>query len=455
MRWRELTRCCAAVRCDTLRKCVLAAIVLASTYLCIGELLPLPAIEGVPLLHINWGTQQVVVLAGISCLAVLLASAGSNCNSTLAVYRSVSWAHLLAALNCAPVMAAVIATLWSRRSDNCGDRLCSHLDTVLDVCGLISARLARLDLALALLLASRGDASWLMGATKGSLGYAEAIPLHRTAGWWCCVQSALHSITYLLFYLDTGGWRSVWLDCLPVATPGGHLNRLGLVNGFGVLAFFVLLALALPAWPQCRQRHYNIFQRLHRPAASVFLLCSALHDLEILLFAVPALAAWLLSPGDFDPRRSGRLRIGAILRAVGCARRHQRLRATARVLDGTSGPWVELTVDGGMVMDTRAAPRGQWGQVRVVPLGRELHPLSLTLSAEHQTTPLSVVVSAGAGDWSRALAALAHARADPFDVKLSGPFAFGGGWSLGAVDHRVLLLAGGVYGGGGPAEPRR
>ena len=96
---------------------------------------------------------------------------------------------------------------------------CDYIGILLDVVGLISSRLARFDLGICLLLAVRGDSSWLLGASGGRLGYAEAVPLHRMAGWWCAGQSALHSVAYLLFYLQTGGLRSLWRDCFPVPLP--------------------------------------------------------------------------------------------------------------------------------------------------------------------------------------------------------------------------------------------
>lgn len=248
---------------------------------------------------------------------------------------------------------------------------------------------------------------------------------------WCAGQSALHSITYLLFYLATGGLRSLWFDCFPAPLPDSKLNRLGLVNFFGLLAFVILFALVLPAWPQLRRHCYHVFQRLHLPVSALFVLCCALHDLPILLFAVPALSAWCIE------WRSNRTR-----GILGCLPRL--LPAKARLLPGTSGPWVELTVDYGAALN--AAPRGQWVSIRVVPLGKEWHPLSVTVSANSAEQELSVVVSARAGNWSRALATLAQ-PATSFDVEVAGPFPFGGGgWSLSGESRQpaLLLLAGGT-----------
>ncbi len=323
-------------------RCLDGAACAAFSYLCIGELLPVPAIEAIELLR-HWGLQQAVLLALVSCLAVLLTAApprgGGGGLATAA--------SLFIALNVAPVVAAALATRWSPVSPNCpvvpGED-CDGLGVVLDVVGFVSARIARLDLAICLLLAARGDSAWLLGSTDGWLGYAEAMPLHRTAGWWCAGQSALHSVAYLLFYAETGGLRSVWFDCLPAPLPDGTLNRLGLVNGLGLLAFLLLLALALPALAQFRQRCYHVFQRVHLPLGALFVLCCALHDLPVLLFCAPGLSVWYL--GWRGAGRSPR----------------SRFPAKARLLPHTSGPWVELTIDCGalLVSSSGRAPRGQW-----------------------------------------------------------------------------------------------
>lgn len=251
---------------------------------------------------------------------------------------------------------------------------------------------------------------------------------------WCAGQSALHSITYLLFYWATGGPHSLWFDCFPAPLPDGQLNRLGLVNFFGLLASVVLLALVLPAWPQLRRHCYHVFQRLHLPVSALFVLCCALHDLPILLFAVPGLSAWYIE------WRSSRTR-----GPLGCLPVPRLLPAKARLLPGTSGPWVELTVDCGAA--PCPAPRGQWVSVRVAPLGKEWHPLSVTTSATGSEQLLSVVVSARAGNWSQALAALAQPATSSFDVEVGGPYPMGGGgWSLSGDPRQpaLLLLAGGT-----------
>ncbi len=173
---------------------------------------------------------------------------------------------------------------------------CDYLGVVLNAVGLVSAKLARLDLGICLLLATRGGSSLMFGAT--GFGFPEAIPLHREAGWWCSGQTALHSVAYMLFYLYDGGLRSLWLNCFPAPLPDnaqtGELNTLGLVNGLGLAGFIVSMVIVVPALPWARHRYYNAFQRLHLPVAALFVVCCALHDLPILFFALPGLAGWYL-----------------------------------------------------------------------------------------------------------------------------------------------------------------
>ena len=167
--------------------CLQGTTILTIAYLCAGELLPVPVIKGSKLLQ-GWAVQQVVLLAVLSCLAVL-ASASWSCSGGRGCSPGgpVTAATLLAVLNVVAVLAAVVATPWFMISENCpvapDEGGCPYLAIVLDAVGLISARLARLDLGICLLLATRGEGAWLLGATGGVLGYAEAISLHRAAGW--------------------------------------------------------------------------------------------------------------------------------------------------------------------------------------------------------------------------------------------------------------------------------
>lgn len=424
-----------------------AATTLVFAYLCLCEFMP---VEVLRLSYSEKNTQEVILLAALSFLTVLVASTNAGSARWLlggsGGGRQSAADLLLTGLNIVPVAVAVAATFWRPGSDNCPappfDQAdtsvgCDDLAVGLDTVGLITARLARFNLGLSLLLATRGKSGWLARATGGWLGLPEAVPLHRAAGWWCAGHSAVHSVAYISFYPWTGGLTSLWRNVFPVSLPPpGGMNTLGLVNFFGLLAFVALMMLAITALPFVRARYYHVFQRLHLPFAVLFVICCALHDLPILLFSVPGIADWYL--GWRSTRRGNR---------------SQALPAKAKRLACTSGPWIELTVDcrntsllGAAQRAGRVpAPRGEWALVRVAALGRESHPLSVVMSADGT---LSALVTARAGDWSGQLAALSDTEdgdgGSTCEVEIIGPFAAGGGdWSL-SEEPALLLLAGGT-----------
>ena len=451
-------------------RCLQGAAILVSAYLCAGELLPLPVIKASPVLSRGWYAQQVVLLAALSCLVVLLGSAGCHDGSSSSLSigcappPTSSAPLLLAALNVIPVIAAVAATFWFALSDNCP---LAYPPSNCDRFGVVGRRWPHLRAAGAArprCVPAAGHARrGLLAVCRQPrrLGYHEAVPLHRSVGW-CAAQSAIHTAAYVLFYLHTGGARGLWLNVFPARLPSGELNRLGLVNFLGLLASLAMAALVLPALPRLRHRYYHAFQRLHATTGAAFVLCCALHDLPILLFATPGLATWLLGRGQGVDSKvvavSRRVGAGAAARSALLGRRGRRRPARAELLPHTSGPWVELTIDGdgdddeGMGgMDDAAvgaAPRGRWVSVAVCPLGRERHPLSVTLSASSDgaARTITTVVSASGGDWSRALVALSQSPATAtFDVEVHGPFSFGGAvdWALRGVKSAESSIGGG------------
>ena len=446
------------------RALLFGASLLAFAFLCVGELLPMQALRAFYAVVGDWTEREAILLSLLCTLAVLLASCHFNrCSSGKGSFPWSTWPRtwpsraliptldtLLLLINTVPLAAAVGAAIFDVHShcavegnkDDDEYANCDALVVPLDQIGFLTARIARLDLGACLLLvAGRTEVAWLFGASGGVVAFPEGIPLHRTAGWWCAIHSALHSVAYFGFYLRLGGLHRLWTDCFPVDLPG-KLNRLGLVNFLGVIAFLVLVVLAVLALPQIRQRFYHIFVRWHLLLGMVFVVCCALHDLPILLFAVPGLAGWLLDRFFSPPRR---------------------LRATAKLLDGTSGPWVELKIDCGTAhVYNSVVAHGQWASVSVLPLGREAHPLSIAVHASDDMTSFYAVVSARSGDWSAALAALAQKGNDSgngsdkganpsmcsFEVDVAGTFPAGGGkWSLDAQAEEqgpeLLLLAGG------------
>ena len=430
-------------------------------YLCVGELLPLPILRrGEVRILLDWQKQQVILLSFLSCLPVLLGRVGRHSDYfSVESYSNASLSWFFAAMNTVPVIAAVVTTNWFPMSSSCSPppgNNCHYSSILFDTVGLVTARLARLNLGLCLLFATRGESAWLFEMTGGLLGFTEAIPIHRTAGWWCAGQSVLHSVAYVLFYIQEAGLRTLWRNCFPVPSLG-KLNRLGLVNMFGLLACFSCLGLVLSAIPFVRRPRYHIFQRLHLPVAMMFVLCCALHDLSILLFGIPGLADWYLGwRGNLTRRR---------------------LPCKARLLSGTSGPWVELTVDYGEIITSAARnslpPRGEWVSIKLIPLGREFHPLSVASICMKWSTSedgckkaryraeLSMFISSKAGDWSAALAALVNRETSlQLEIDINGPFPSGGSdWILPGLDlsdvpsivssrdhgtPALLLLAGGI-----------
>ena len=134
-------------------------------------------------------------------------------------------------------------------------------------------------------LAIRND-WWLAWIYRGNSNTSYSWLVVR---WAICTPfSCLRPVLY------PRGWMAdVVEELLPVPSLG-KLNRLGLVNMFGLLACFSCLGLVLSAIPSVRRARYHIFQRLHLSVAMMFVLCCALHDLSILLFGIPGLADWYL-----------------------------------------------------------------------------------------------------------------------------------------------------------------
>ena len=356
--------------------CLQLAIIMVSAWLLLGELAPGPFHRWAVVLYHDYPTQQLALIGLTSCLAVLLASVSHHSDSSGLGGQNAA-TRLIILINIVPDILAA-ATFWMPLAVEMyceGDIVpkCDYTRSALDAIGLASARIARIDLALCLLLAARGNSTWLLRVSKGWLGYAEAIPLHRTSGWWCVFQSMLHGWAYLLFYLHAGGWHGLWVDCFPVPRDDGKLNRLGLINWFGLVSVFILGLLGVTAMPIVRRLYYHVFQRLHLPLSLAFLICVCLHDLPIFAFTILGFACWYFG-------KSSRC----------CS---SSLPAKARILPGTSGPWVEITVKCGDAIISCEAPRGEWVSMQIVPLGIESHPLSAFITGSGEERMLSAIVS--------------------------------------------------------------
>jgi hypothetical protein len=436
--------------------CLQIAVSVVVVCLVVFELVPpslfLAAGEGV-FDSLDWATVQVVLLALLCVFAVLLGVVGGM-GADWATPRAAVWCGGLylskadvwfIALNVLPPAAWAIASCWTdtgggESSSSSSSRNNIRFLRTVDGIGVVTARLARLDLVVSILSSSRGHSTWLNRATAGWLGLPETMSLHRSSGWWCVAQSAVHSTTYLLFYYLEGGIESVWFSCFPVADPRpggcGEINRLGLVNFLGLVAFAAAMVpfLVVPALPWFRSSgYYHVFQRLHLLAAMAFVVASALHDLPVLTFAIPGIADWLM--GRYELWREFR----------GC----RRLTARARLLAGTSGPWVELAIDHSHLTKKcrrRPAPRGEWALLRVPALGGEVHPFTVA-TFPSSSSIVTALITAKGGDWTLELAALAATNGDggsELEVDLYGPFESGGGdWSL-IYEPALLLVVGGT-----------
>eukprot|EP00520_Triparma_pacifica_P018179 CAMPEP_0118671024 /NCGR_PEP_ID=MMETSP0785-20121206/21781_1 /TAXON_ID=91992 /ORGANISM="Bolidomonas pacifica, Strain CCMP 1866" /LENGTH=566 /DNA_ID=CAMNT_0006565881 /DNA_START=392 /DNA_END=2092 /DNA_ORIENTATION=+ len=256
-----------------------------------------------------------------------------------------------------------------------------------------------------------------------------------------CTASSAGGQSDNLQYIVQGGWSGLLENCFPAPLP----HTLGLVNFFGVAAFVVSIPISIYSLPMVRKRVYHIFQLTHLPLAILFMVTSCLHDFQILYFTIPGIVNW------YAGRKKG-----------------ETLPATAKLLKGTSGPWVELSIDCSSMSSSymnSSAPRGQWASIRVAALGREFHPLSVVSSSRIDgSTYLSALVSTKVGNWSKALSKLAdfEGHGSFLEVEVDGVHPVGGGdWSfrgsMQEIDNdndvdlgqpAILLIAGGtgVYG---------
>jgi len=478
------------------RACCLRWVAVATlAYLYAGDLIPGVArattrLPGAPC----WSTQQVLLLSALCGLTAILdnhASGASDAASDVATgvegvgslaARVSTPGVVFSAANLLP-LALAAAVAWRRVMAESSDVVfcsvagappCNELaaQALLNAVGLYSGKLARIDLALCLLPTAK-QSLWMLvlGGGHRRLDYGGAMPLHRLAGWWCVAMSTVHSVAYAVYYLlpwrdaRGGGIHGLLINCFPIPTPGHGINRLGLVNCFGVLGFLLTVALALAALRPIRRRLYNVFQRLHLPLSWMFVGSCALHDREVLLFAIPGIASWWHCRYCTAVSTTG---VVAARLWTSSSGRQLESRATARLLPGTSGQWVELTINarrqqtncpcGGASGTVSDGGRGQWLSLRApTALGREWHPFSVAgLRRRDDDGPLvdeiSLVISARQGDWSRGLAAIAaktgEVEAAPMEVEVQGPFEAAGDWSLlddnAACRQQLLMLAGGT-----------
>ena len=138
-----------------------AVTALVFMYLCAGELLPPPISKAIA--GLCWQKRQVISLSALSCVPFLFGrvSRGTK-HSQRGGVSGVSVLGTFALMNVAPIAAAVATGHWARASDNCPidpRKECKYLSVLLDAIGLVTARLARMDLGICILLASRGQST--------------------------------------------------------------------------------------------------------------------------------------------------------------------------------------------------------------------------------------------------------------------------------------------------------
>ena len=104
---------------NSARSLLIWATGLVFAYLCLGELLPLQAVQRVEWLEHAWLTQQVVLLAVLSTVAVGLASCNNAASASRMISRVPSADKLLLAMNFVPIIAAVGATIVMLLSQPC------------------------------------------------------------------------------------------------------------------------------------------------------------------------------------------------------------------------------------------------------------------------------------------------------------------------------------------------
>jgi hypothetical protein len=158
------------------------ATVLVFLYLCAGELLPaifwrgkeVPKQLGIFLDRQTWALQKSVLLALISCLIVFL-SCCSGSRRPPGDGTGMFFSYSLAVLNIVPNVLAALLTYNDTCAIDHEYEGCDHLSILMDAVGLVTAKLYRLDLGILMLLSARGHSAWLLGATGGRLGYAEAL----------------------------------------------------------------------------------------------------------------------------------------------------------------------------------------------------------------------------------------------------------------------------------------
>ena len=268
--------------------------------------------------------------------------------------------------------------------------------------GIVTGRAAAVYLAVMLLVISRRS---VLSEWHG-LDYTETIAFHRISGWWVLVMSLLHSLAFVAYYLQRGGWRELLESCIPVALscsdpedPSACWNTLGLVNGFGVVATAAVSILAFLSREQVRRGAYNLFYFTHVALSFLFILFCGLHDFPMVILMFPGLAFYMKD------------------RIVAFFTRQELSDVSAEVLCRTGTSDVIL-LTWSTAPDTKFMPGTRWVYLQEPRVSRmQWHPYSVV----QQGCRAQVLVK-GAGDWSEALCSKASRVSQDFKLRIEGPY---------------------------------
>ncbi|CAE7948581.1 FRO6 [Symbiodinium sp. KB8] len=287
--------------------------------------------------------------------------------------------------------------------------------------GVVTGRAAAVYLAVMLLVISRRSvlSEW------HSLDYTETIAFHRLAGWWVLVMSLLHSLAFVAFYLQRGGWHELLEATIPVALSCKDpedpycWNTLGLVNGFGVVATFAVSILAILSREQVRRSAYNLFYFTHVVLSFLFILFCGLHDFPMVILMFPGLAFYMKD------------------RIVASLTRKELSDVTAEVLCRTGTSNVIL-LTWNTAPEVKFMPGTRWVYLHERGVSRmQWHPYSVIQNGHR-----AQVLLKGVGDWSESLCKQVSQEA--LKLRIEGPYGKPMAQNSASPPRHLLLVAGGV-----------
>eukprot|EP00438_Fugacium_kawagutii_P003224 Skav200452 [mRNA] locus=scaffold1922:182427:184355:- [translate_table: standard] len=272
------------------------------------------------------------------------------------------------------------------------------------------------------------------------LDYTNMIAFHRVVGWWVVAMSVLHSLAFIFYYLQKGGWHQLLMECFPIAgacNPEDQdcWNIIGLINFFGVVAFAATIVLGIFSQQRVRRGFYNLFYFTHLVSSFVFLLFCGLHDFPSVILMFPGLVLYFRD------------------RFIGFTSRDKNTEVTVHILCRREASCL-LLLSWYPTRDKRGShllPGTRWVYLQEKSISRlQWHPYSAIFHGDR-----ACILLKGVGDWSASLCNLANGNAlglsieGPYgkpmsDTMTSQPQALLGIQSRDHEDCTLLLLAGGV-----------